>query len=120
MKTILNVLWFLTGGLICGLLWFLVGLVYCMTIIGIPIGTQCFKCAKISFAPFGKEIQYGGGAFSCLANVIWFFAGGLEIAILYVTIGLVFCISIIGIPVGVYSFKMAKLALSPFGATIVS
>ncbi len=47
------------------------GLIWCITIIGIPYGKQCFKFAALSFAPFGKDVEYGGGIPSVIANVIW-------------------------------------------------
>lgn len=56
-----NALWFLFGGLIMGLSWALAGVLWCITIVGIPIGTQCFKFASLAFFPFGKEVVYGGG-----------------------------------------------------------
>lgn len=65
-----NVLWFIFGGFLSGLSWLLSGILWCITIIGIPYGKQCFKFATMSFAPFGKEIEYGGGVPSLLANVI--------------------------------------------------
>ncbi len=66
-----NAIWFLCGGLWQGLGWTLAGILWCVTIIGIPIGTQCFKFASLAFFPFGKEIEYGGGAMSLLANLLW-------------------------------------------------
>ena len=66
-----NVIWFLCGGVILGLSWLLTGCLWCITIIGIPVGMQCFKFAALSFFPFGKEITYGGGAGSLLLNIIW-------------------------------------------------
>lgn len=54
-----NILWFIFGGLFSGLSWVLSGIIWCITIIGIPYGKQCFKFASMSFAPFGKEIEYG-------------------------------------------------------------
>lgn len=51
-----NILWFLMGGLISGLGWVLSGCLWCITIIGIPVGLQCFKFASLSFFPFGKEV----------------------------------------------------------------
>lgn len=65
-----NILWFVLGGLFSGLSWVLSGIIWCITIVGIPYGKQCFKFASMSFAPFGKEIEYGGGVTSLLANVI--------------------------------------------------
>ena len=54
-----------------GLSWVASGVLCCITIIGIPIGMQCFKFAGLAFFPFGKEIVYGGGAGSLIANIIW-------------------------------------------------
>ena len=71
MRTIGNILWFIFGGFLSGLSWLIAGLLCCITVIGIPLGRQCFKFASLSFWPFGKEIVYAGGAVSTLANVIW-------------------------------------------------
>ena len=71
MTVIGNILWFLFGGLIGGLAWVLAGCLWCVTIIGIPVGLQCFKFASLAFFPFGKEVIYGGGGFSFLVNLIW-------------------------------------------------
>ena len=65
-----NILWFVCGGLLSGLAWVLSGCLWCITIIGIPIGLQCFKFASLAFFPFGKEVVYGGGAVSLLANIV--------------------------------------------------
>ena len=119
MKTIGTILWFLVGGLISGLSWVLWGALWCLTIIGIPYGVQCFKFATLSFWPFGREVEYDGGAMSCLINVLWFFFGGLEMAIINAVFGLVWCVTIVGIPFGMQFFKLAKLSLAPFGAAIV-
>ena len=57
-----NLLWFLLGGFLLGLSWCLAGVLWCVTVIGAPVGVQCFKLAQLSFFPFGKEVRYGGGA----------------------------------------------------------
>lgn len=114
-----NLLWFIFGGCISGLSWCLAGVLWCITIVGIPVGTQCFKFAALSFFPFGKEVNYGGGAGSLILNIIWLVVSGLPLAIEHVSIGIVLCITIIGIPFGLQQFKLAKLALMPFGATVV-
>ena len=62
MSVIGNILWFIFAGFWQGVSWCLVGLVWCITIVGIPVGTQCFKMAGLAFFPFGKEVEYGGGA----------------------------------------------------------
>ena len=71
MRTIGNILWFIFGGLLGGLAWVFAGCIWCITIIGIPVGLQCFKFATLAFWPFGKEIVYGNGMFSFLVNLIW-------------------------------------------------
>ncbi|RGT73579.1 YccF domain-containing protein [Mediterraneibacter massiliensis] len=113
-----NVLWFLFGGFISGLSWCLAGCIWCITIIGIPVGVQCFKLASLSFFPFGKEVVYGGGAGSLLLNIIWLLVSGLLLAIEHAVLGIILCITVIGIPFGMQQFKLAKLALMPFGAEI--
>ena len=120
MGTIGNILWFIFGGFFSGLSWLVFGALWCITIIGIPYGKQCFKFASLSFFPFGKEVQYGGGAVSMLANVIWVVFFGVWMALENLIFGLLWCITIIGIPFGKQFFKIAKLSLLPFGAEIVS
>ena len=119
MRTIGNFFWFFLGGIICGLSWMLTGLLWCITIIGIPVGVQCFKLASVSFFPFKKEIVYTGGAGSFIVNVLWFLFGGLGLALLHAIFGLLWCCTIIGIPFGIQFFKLAKLSLAPIGAEIV-
>ena len=82
-----------------------------------PVGLQCFKMAKLALFPFGKEVVYGGG-FSFLVNLLWIVLFGWEMALGYVALGLVWCATIVGVPVGLQCFKMAKLALMPFGAEV--
>lgn len=113
-----NLLWFVFGGFIMGISWLGAGILWCITIIGIPIGLQCFKFASLAFFPFGKEVEYGGGAGSFVLNIIWMITTGFPLALEAFTIGLGFCITIIGIPFGLQCFKIAKLALMPFGSTV--
>ncbi|MBR5090444.1 MAG: YccF domain-containing protein [Ruminiclostridium sp.] len=120
MSVIGNILWFLLGGFLSGFAWLISGILWCITIIGIPYGLQCFKFASLSFFPFGKEVEYGGGAVSLLANIIWIIFFGIEMAVGNLVLGLIWCITIIGIPFGKQFFKIARLSLTPFGARIVS
>ena len=114
-----NILWFIFGGFAAGLSWVIAGIGWCITIIGIPIGLQCFKFASLAMWPFGKEIVYGSGMFSLLVNVIWIVFFGLEMAVANLILGCLWCITIIGIPFGKQFFKLAQLSLMPFGAQIV-
>ncbi|MCI7422272.1 MAG: YccF domain-containing protein [Ruminococcus sp.] len=113
-----NLLWFLCCGLWQGLSWLLAGLLWCVTIVGIPIGLQCFKFASLAFFPFGKEVCYGGGTVSLLLNLIWILVSGIPLAVTAATNGILLCCTIIGIPFGLQCFKMAKLALMPFGTEV--
>ena len=118
MKFIGNLLWFIFGGLIMGISWFLAGLFWCITIIGIPWGVQCFKFSKLCFFPFGKDVKYSGSAGSLILNILWIVISGVPLAIEALICGLVLCVTIIGIPFGKQCFKLAKLALMPFGTEI--
>lgn len=118
MKFLGNLVWFLFGGLWMGLGWTLVGLLWCVTIVGIPVGLQCFKFASLAFFPFGKMVLYGGGAPSVLMNILWLLFGGLPLAVSSAIHGLIFCVTIVGIPFGLQCFKMARLVLAPFGADV--
>ncbi len=118
MKTLGNILWIIFGGLAESLAWLLYGIIFCITIIGIPLGKQCFKFAKLSLAPFGKEVVYSDSGVSLVANIFWIIFCGLEMAAANLCMGAVMCITIIGIPFGKQFFKLAKLSLMPFGAKI--
>ncbi|OJG88856.1 membrane protein [Enterococcus saccharolyticus] len=86
---------------------------------GIPIGVQCFKLASLSFWPFGKDVVYSNNSVSLIVNIIWLIVSGLPLALTHITSGIILYVTIIGIPFGKQSFKLAKLALMPFGARVV-
>ena len=114
-----NLLWFVFGGLGLGLSWVLVGCLWCITIVGIPFGMQCFKIAGLAFFPFGKQVASSGGSVpGLIGNILWILFGGLFLALEAALVGLVFCVTIIGIPFGLQCFKLARLALSPFDTTV--
>ncbi len=106
-----NVLWFVFGGAVSGLSWCLAGCLWCITVVGIPVGMQCFKFAALSFFPFGKEVQYGGGAGSFLLNIIWLIVSGLPLALEHLALGTALCVTIIGIPFGLQQFKLANTGI---------
>ena len=121
MKFLGNILWLALGGLLVSLYYFLVGILFCITIIGIPFGLQLIKMAGFALWPFGHEVQSDtndGGCLSIIMNVIWILVGGVEIALFHVTAGAILCLTIVGIPFGLQHFKMALLALVPFGKHI--
>lgn len=121
MKFLGNIFWLVLGGLLVALYYYLMGFFFCITIIGIPFGVQLFKIGTFALWPFGHEVHAGPNDSGCLAiimNVIWVIFGGVEIALTHLTFGVICCLTIIGIPFGMQHFKMALLALIPFGKTI--
>lgn len=119
MRLLGNILWFILGGFVMAVSWFAAGILWCLTIIGIPVGIQCFKFAALSLWPFGKEIVYHPSTSSFLLNVIWLVFSGWILALEHFVGGILLAITIIGIPFAKQSFKLARLALMPFGAEIV-
>lgn len=119
MNFIGNIIWLIFGGILAAILWTLAGIILCVTVIGIPFGVQCFKITRFVLWPFGKEIELGNfGAGGIILNIIWLVVFGWEFALTHLIIGLMFCVTIIGIPFGLQHFKFAKLGLIPFGAKI--
>lgn len=114
-----NILWFIFGGVLTALSWAIVGCLWCVTIVGIPVGLQCFKMAGLALSPFGKEVVYGQKTTSLLLNLLWIVFGGFVLAVEAAVAGAILCVTIVGIPFGLQHFKMAKLALMPFGAAVV-
>jgi uncharacterized membrane protein YccF (DUF307 family) len=118
LKLLGNIVWFILGGFISWISWLVIGILWSITIIGLPVGKQCFKFAKMSAAPFGREIHFNNSNVSFLLNAIWILLGGFVMFTEEAILGIVFCLTIIGIPFGLQHFKHAKLALFPFGSTI--
>ena len=115
-----NMIWMIFGGLISAFSWFIVGCLWCITIVGIPIGQQCFKMAKLSLMPFGKDVVREASGFgSFLLNILWLIFGGLELALMHLVTAAVLTITIIGIPFAKQHFKLALLSLVSFGARVV-
>ena len=117
MKTLGNIFWFLLTGWETALAWFFTGLLWCVTIVGIPFGLQCFKLAQLSLFPFGTQVKSNFGSHP-IANVIWLLLFGWELALGYVFLGLFWCVTVVGIPFGLQCFKFAQLSLFPFGAEV--
>lgn len=121
MRLIGNLIWFVFGGLIHGLIWALWGILFSITLIGIPVGIQCFKLAGLQLAPFGKRIDYRPtGAVGLLANILWILFCGWELAVANLISAAFFAVTIVGIPFAVQSLKLAQLSLMPFGAEVVT
>lgn len=121
MKTLGNIIWVVFGGIFIAIEYIIASLFLMVTIVGIPFGIQTIKLASLSLFPFGAKIERKKNSSGCLSismNVIWFFVGGLPIVITHLLFGVLFYITIIGIPFGNQHFKLMKLAFSPFGKKI--
>lgn len=118
-----NIIWMLCGGFMIAVEYFISGFLMCCTIIGIPFGFQIFKLGIIALLPFGQttvQTNNSGGCLYVIMNIIWFFIGGVWIALTHLLWGVLLCITIIGIPFGRQHFKLASMALSPFGRDIIT
>lgn len=123
MNTFLNIIWIVFGGFMIALEYVVSSLLMMVTIIGIPFGLQTLKLAALALWPFGTATVATGSPSGCLAavlNVIWWFVGGFPIALTHLLWGVVFCITVIGIPFGLQHFKLMRLAFFPFGKTLDS
>ena len=121
MNSIGNIFWLILGGIIIALIYYLVGLLLFITIIGIPFGIQLFKLGTYALWPFGHELVNGPNEPGCLSivmNLIWILCGWWEVALLHLFFGIIFCITIVGIPLGLQHFKMAIGSIFPFGKEI--
>lgn len=121
MSLIGNIIWVVFGGIFIFLEYIFGGIVLCLTIVGIPFGIQCFKFAFVALAPFGVKITDTSSNVGCLStvmNLIWLIFGGIWIVLTHLMLGIIFCITIVGIPFGLQHFKLMNLAFSPFGKSI--
>jgi uncharacterized membrane protein YccF (DUF307 family) len=117
-----NLIWLLTGGILIAIEYLVSSICLIITIVGIPFGIQTLKLASLALWPFGRETRVNNKASGCLyilMNIIWILTGGIWITLTHLLLGVLLCITIIGIPFGLQHFKMASLALNPFGRDIV-
>ncbi len=122
MKVLLNIIWLIFGGFFMALAWFFFGMIMCILIITIPFGLQAFKIGGFALWPFGRTLVDKPDANSPLrivGNIIWLILGGIELAIGHLIVGVIMCLTIIGIPLGIANFKMIPVSLIPFGREIV-
>lgn len=122
MKILGNILWLLLGGFAIAMEYFTASLILMLTIVGIPFGIQTIKLGILALWPFGQEIVTASNApgfLTTIMNILWFIIGGFWIFLTHVFFGILLYITILGIPWGNQHFKLAKLALTPFGRNIV-
>jgi uncharacterized membrane protein YccF (DUF307 family) len=120
-RTLLNIIWFVFSGFWLWLAYMLAGIICCVLIITIPWGIASFRMASYAAWPFGRELidKPSAGIFSFLGNVIWVIVAGWWIALTHIATGILLCITIIGIPLGIANFKLIPVSLMPLGKQIV-
>jgi uncharacterized membrane protein YccF (DUF307 family) len=122
MKLLGNLIWLVFGGILISIEYLISSMLLMVTIIGIPFGIQTLKLAIVALWPFGTEIRLKPGNSGCLSsimNLVWIFIGGFWICLTHIFFGVLFALTIIGIPFAKQHFKLAGLALTPFGKEIV-
>lgn len=121
-KTICNLIWLVLGGFAIALEYIFGSLALMVTIVGIPFGLQTLKLGILAIWPFGSRVvttENSSGCLNTIMNVIWIIFGGFWIALSHIVLGVLLCITIIGIPFGRQHFKFIKLAFFPFGKQVV-
>ncbi|MFN5721844.1 MAG: YccF domain-containing protein [Bradyrhizobium sp.] len=127
---LLNVLWILIGGAWMAFGWLIAAVIMAITIIGLPWARAAFNIAVYTLLPFGSRAvrrdevtgmsDLGTGPLGVIGNLIWFILAGWWLALGHLVTGVILCLTIIGIPFGIQSFKLAALAMAPLAREIVS
>lgn len=121
MRTLLNVIWLVLCGFWMAIGYVLAGIICCILIVTIPFGIASFRIAVYALWPFGRTTapKRDAGTASLIGNIIWIVFAGFWLAIGHITTGIAMCLTIIGIPLGIASFKMVPISLMPLGVDIV-
>ena len=122
MNAILNLIWLVLAGFWLALLYVVAGILAFILIITIPFGFASFRIAAFALWPFGRRIvrRPTAGAGSTIGNILWIILFGWELALAHLITGVVLCVTIIGIPLGLANFKLIPVSLTPLGREIVS
>ena len=121
MRVILNVIWLVLCGLWMALAYVVAGLICFVLIITIPFGIGAFRIANYVLWPFGRTIEprRQAGAGALIGNIIWIVLFGWWLALGHLVTGIAMCLTIVGIPLGIASFKIIPITLVPLGVQIV-
>jgi uncharacterized membrane protein YccF (DUF307 family) len=122
MRVILNVIWFVFAGLWMAIGYAIAALIMFILIITIPFGVAALRIGIFALWPFGKTVvrRTDAGAGSAIGNVLWFLLAGWWLIIGHLITGVLLCLTLIGIPLGLANFKLIAVTLRPFGRDIVS
>lgn len=122
MRTLLNIIWLVFAGFWLFLSYLAVGVVLCILILTIPWGIASFRIGAYALWPFGRMVvsKPTAGVGSFLGNVVWVILAGWWLALAHIVSGVLLCVTIIGIPLGIADFKLVPVSLMPLGKDIVS
>jgi uncharacterized membrane protein YccF (DUF307 family) len=122
MRLVLNVIWFIFAGLWLAIGYALAALIMFILIITIPFGVAALRVGIFALWPFGRTVvrRADAGFGSAIGNVIWFVLAGWWLILLHLVTGVLLCLTIIGIPLGLGDFKLIPVTFRPFGRDIVS
>jgi len=120
-NAVLNVIWLVLAGFWLALGYVIAGILCCLLIVTIPFGIASFRMANYALWPFGRTVvsKPTSGAWSVIGNILWIVVAGWWLALGHVLTGILECLTIIGIPLGIANFKMIPIALVPLGKVIV-
>ncbi|MEA2199229.1 MAG: hypothetical protein QOJ25_3280 [Solirubrobacteraceae bacterium] len=121
MRVVLNIIWLLFAGIWMALLYVLAALICFVLIITIPFGIAALRIAAFALWPFGSTVvrRPDAGVASTIGNILWFLFCGWWLALGHLVTGVVLCLTIIGIPLGLANFKLIPISLAPLGREIV-
>ncbi len=121
LRTLLNLVWLVLHGWLLALAYALAGVVACVFVVTIPFGIAAFRLAGFVVWPFGRTTVRapGAGVASAVGNLVWFLVAGWWLALVHLVAGIAFCLTVVGIPFGVASFKLAAVGLFPLGKRVV-
>ncbi|GAB2957028.1 YccF domain-containing protein [Amycolatopsis acidiphila] len=122
MRLLLNVIWLVLAGFWMAVAYVVAGIVCCVLIVTIPFGIASFRIANYALWPFGRRLvdRRDAGVASLIGNVVWIVFAGWWLAIGHVVTGVVLCLTIVGIPLGLANFKLIPVSLVPLGREIVA
>jgi uncharacterized membrane protein YccF (DUF307 family) len=122
-RLVLNIIWLVLAGFWLAVGYVVAAVVMFILIITIPLGVKAVKLAFYALWPFGRMLVPSPtrhAVVSVIGNILWFVLAGWWLALGHLFTGILLCLTIIGIPLGIANFKMAGAALVPFGKAIVS
>ncbi len=129
-----NVIWFVSGGFVIAPIWLIGAATFAISIVGLPMARAAFEMAKMSAWPFGKDVVHireldnrgltvrtaATGTIGFIVNIVWAMTYGWVLFLAYLIAGVINCATLIGIPLGLQSFKLAGISLWPVGRRVVT